>query len=143
MTLYGNLLQEKKYRAVARYFLVSVAATCALGVVCMIGVFLLGKPVMGLVFTKQILPYVHYLYPLVAVMIIYSLTMCCNSVLISMRLNKQVTWFSAASMLVCVVCSFCLIERYAIEGVLWTMGISYGFQFVVQVAFLVFQYRKL
>lgn len=136
MTLYASWICDKEYKKLLRGFLASLAVTAAFGAVCALGVFLLGDFVMALVYTENILPYVHYLYPLLLSTTIYAATMCANSLLISLRKNRAVLIFSAAAMCCCILICGTLTEKYGITGVIAATGISYSIQFTGQLIYL-------
>lgn len=136
MTLYATWILEKNYRKLMKGFLASLFATTVFGAVCALSVLLLGDFVMSLIYTDSILPYVHYLYPLLISTTIYAATMCVNSVLISLRKNNAVLIFSAVAMLCCILICSPLTEKYEIAGVISATGISYVVQFLGQLIYL-------
>lgn len=92
---------------------------------------------MSLTYTSSIIPYVHYLYPLIIATVIYALGMCGNSILISMKKNKEVTIFSGISLIVCILIANPLIQHFGINGTILTMGISYMSQNILQIIFII------
>lgn len=142
MTLYGNWIKEKETKKLIFAFLMSLVGTVIFGLVCMLGVFLLGEPVMALIFTDEIIPYVHYLYPLIVVLTIYSMTFCANSLLICLRYKNDVFIYSIIASLLCVVISPYLIKNYDIWGVIFSMGISYFAELVGLCISVAFRYKK-
>ena len=137
MTLYGQWFLERKFRKLLKGFAISIVGTIGLGLVCMLGVFLLGKPVMAILFTKEIVDYVWYLYPLIIEAVIYAFSMCGNSILISMRRNREILVFATVALLTCLfTCSF-LVKKYDIMGAIVTMAIAYLAQFICQIVLIV------
>lgn len=136
MTLYGIWARSGEYGRLVRGFLLSIAGTVAFGGICMLGVLVLGDYVMAFVFTDAILPYVHYLYPLVAVMTVYAMTMCGNSLLVSVRRNRAVLLFSAAATTICCIACNIWVPAYGIWGAVLAMGLSYVVQFVGQALYI-------
>ena len=144
MTLYGKWIQDCEHRKMVRMYFMTLLGTCAVGLACVAGVWLLGDPVMTLVYTDGIRPYLHYLYPLILTTVLYAITMCNNAVLISMRKNTSV-WVSAVvGAIVCVILSFVIIAPMGVNGVILSMGASYGVQVLLQIIVLLkeFSYWK-
>lgn len=142
MTLYGELIKNKEYKKLYTYFINSLIATTMFGLGMEIMFFVLGKKIMTLLFTASIVPYVKYMFSLIFVMIIYAFTMCCNSVLISLRRNNEVLIYTIVSLLACILFSFISVEKFGISGVIFTMGISYGLQFICQITNLYIKREK-
>lgn len=143
MTLYGKWILGNEQKKLLRGYLLSLAGTIAFGVFCELGVLILGDYVMSFIFTDDILPYMRYLYPLLIVMTIYAMTMCGNSLLISLRKNKAVLIFSMLAALICVVISGLLISNYEIWGVIFSMGISYAVQLLCQFIYIAIAMKKI
>lgn len=137
MTLYGKLVLQNDYKILMKYFFLSIAGTVALGGIFVLGVIFAGQPIMSLIYTSSIIPYVHYLYPLIIATVIYALGMCGNSILISMKKNKEVTIFSGISLIVCILIANPLIQHFGINGTILTMGISYMSQNILQIIFII------
>ena len=137
MTLYGKLVLQNDYKTLMKYFFLSIAGTVALGGIFVLGVIFAGQPIMSLIYTPSITPYVHYLYPLIVATVIYALGMCGNSILISMKKNKEVAIFSGISLIVCILIADPLIQHFGINGTILTMGISYMSQNILQIIFII------
>ena len=142
MTLYGKLVLQKDYKMLMKYFVMSITGTIVLGGFFIIGVIFAGQPIMSLIYTSSIIPYVHYLYPLIIATVIYALGMCGNSILISMKKNKEVTIFSGMSLIVCILIANPLIQRFGINGTILTMGISYMAQNILQIIYILYYIIK-
>lgn len=142
MTLYGNWIKEKQTKKLIIAFFVSIIVTIAFGLVCCLGVLLLGEPVMALIFTDEIIPYVHYLYPLIVVLTINAMTSCATALIISLRYNNDVFIHSVIASGVCIVISPYLIQNYEIWGVIYSMGISYFVQLIGLCISVALRYKK-
>lgn len=137
MTLYGKLVLQKEYKSLMKYFIISVIGTLVLGGLFIVGIIFVGQPIMSLIYTSSIVPYVHYLYPLIIATVIYALGMCGNSILISMKKNREVAVFSGVSLIVCILTANPLIQRFGINGTILTMGLSYMVQDVLQIIYII------
>ena len=62
--------------------------------------------------------------------------MCGNSILISMKKNKEVAIFSGISLIVCILIADPLIQHFGINGTILTMGISYMAQNILQIIYI-------
>lgn len=142
MTWYGKLIQQKEWRKLGRGFTISLLACWGLGVLAFVAIWLLGDFVMALVFTDAIVPYVHYMYPLVVATVIYACTMCGNSVLIALRKNMLVTVFSALSLLTAVLCCAPLVKYYSITGAIAVLGAAYTVQLLLLLIAVIVELRK-
>lgn len=142
LTWYGKLIQQKEWRKLGRGFTISLLACWGLGVLAFVAIWLLGDFVMALVFTDAIVPYVHYMYPLVVATVIYACTMCGNSVLIALRKNMLVTVFSALSLLTAVLCCAPLVKYYSITGAIAVLGAAYTVQLLLLLIAVIVELRK-
>ena len=85
---YGKLVHSGDYRGLIKIWIKTLLGAVLLSLICMICVFVWGKPVLTFVYTNQILPYVHYLYYIIFAMALYAIGICNATVLVAMRENK-------------------------------------------------------
>ena len=97
---------------------------------------------MSFVYGKDIIPYIHYMYPLALAMTVYAITACGNSVLITLRKNKAVTAYSAVSLAVSVILSVILVKPNGIQGVIVSLLIAYVAQTLLQFVRIVSELSK-
>ena len=135
--IYGNAFTEGDNRRIRSVWMKTIVVSVALCGLCLTGVLLFGRPIMAFVYTDSILPYVRFLYSIMGAMLLYSLTACNNTVLISMRKNRALIYGIVIALIVCIACSVPLIRQYAITGAITVLALSYGVQVVYQVIYIV------
>lgn len=133
MPSYGHMCEEGRMREVRALWMRTLLATCALCAFCMLAVLVAGKPVMALLYTDAIVPYVSYLYPFLASTALYAMTMCCTSAMVALGLRKEVSACSLASLVACMLLSGPLVSRFAIAGAVATLIGAYLVQLLLQV----------
>ncbi len=132
MSLYGNWIAEKNYGQFKKMYVLTIIGSLVLSLVFLVGFLLLGKWFMALVYGEDIIPYVHYMYPLVFTTALYAITMCNTNALIAQRSNMIVWISSALSCVITLVCCFTLVRIKGIEGLIATLAIAYSSQILVQ-----------
>ena len=132
MSLYGRWLSEGKYKELRKMYFFTLIGSAAVAGVFLLGFLLLGKFFMSFIYGKDIIPYLHYMYPLIITTTLYAITMCNTSVLIAMRSNAIVWISSALSCVVTAACCFLLVKPFGIEGLILTLGVAYALQIAVQ-----------
>ncbi len=143
MTWYGELVQKGNWGMVAKGMALSMAGCAAFGLLACAAVWLVGDWVMGLVFTEKIVPYVHYMYPLIWATVLNAGVSCVNSVLIAVRRNGLVMAFSVVSLVVAAAVCVPLVKGYAIPGAIAVLAIAYFMQLALAtVGAAVIIYRK-
>lgn len=142
MTWYGKLFQSGEKKKLLSIFFLTLVACLLLGIVACAAVFVAGEWVMSFIFTQAILPYIHYLYPLISSTVLYAWTICANAVLISVRETNPVAVFSAAALLIAGVLSNLLVKEMAISGVILTLTAAYTTQFLLQLIWIIIWYRR-
>lgn len=125
LTWYGELVQAKKWGSLTKGFAASASAFVALSLLACAAIYLVGDFVMALVFSKEIVPYVHYMYPLVGVMALDACNACANNVLIALRRERLVMTFSVVALVIACVCCIPFVKRYAIMGAIAVLGVAY------------------
>lgn len=139
---YGELIQKGNYREAEKTWLSTVCGTCVITLICIIGVKLLGKPVLSFVYTDQILPYVHHLYGVLIAMMLYAITMCCNTFLVPMRKNWGLMMTALSALAVCVLFSAPMVKEKGIAGAVAALMLSYGTQAAFQIAWIIYICRE-
>ena len=129
---YGKAFQNRDYQSIRSIWLKSLAGTAMITFVCIVGAVLFGRPVLTFVYTEEISPYVNYLYSILVAMMLYTMTMCNNTTLISMRRNWGVMMTSFIPLLVCLGTSLPLIRSLGVNGAISVLVISYGLQTTIQ-----------
>ena len=139
MTLYGKLYHEGKRSKLLRMFLVSVVLTGLLGVVACLGAWLFGDWALSLLYDEQVLDYMYIFIPIIVATVIYALSMCGNSVLISIRTPKALTAFAGAALVVCAAISYPLTKAYGMWGTVIAFGLPFLVQFVLQTGYIFYK----
>ncbi len=141
LTQYGKSFNERDFSSVFKTWINSIVVTLLCSGVCILGVFLVGKPVLSLAYTDQILPYFNYLYTVLLAMTLYALTLCNNTVLISIRKNWTVTVLSVLALIINLAVSIPLISSFEISGAIASLALPYGIQTVIQTVFILKLFR--
>ena len=132
MSLYGKWINDKDYGKFKKMYVLTLIGSGVISLVFLLGFLLLGKWFMSLVYGKDIIDYLHYMYPLVFTTALYAVTMCNTNALIAQRNNSYVWISSALSCAITVLCCFTLVKNYAIEGLIASLAIAYGAQIIIQ-----------
>lgn len=138
MTLYGKLYNEGKNGKLMRMFLLSLLLTVALGAVACLCAWLLGDWALSLLYNEQILEYTYIFVPIIIATVVYALSMCGNSVLISIRTPVALTVFSGAAFAVCVVISYPLAKEYGMWGTVFGFGLPFLVQLLLQTGYIIY-----
>ena len=129
---YGIAYKNEDKQKILKIWLMSVFGCLVFGVISFVVMIFLAKPVLTLVYTEQILPYVIYLYPVIAAVVIYSFCMCSYTALIAIRKKTMVIVSAFIALVICLIVSNCLIKPYSIKGAIAVLIITYLVQFVIQ-----------
>lgn len=132
LPIYGQAFIEKDFRSIRRLWIRTIAGTLLMCGVCLLGVFLFGRQLLAFIYTKQILPYVHYLYSILISMLLYAFVICNNTVLVSIRRNQIIAITAAVSFVVCLLISVPLVATYGISGAIAVLLISFGINALIQ-----------
>ncbi len=138
MTLYGKLYNEGKNGKLMRMFLLSLLLTVALGAVACLCAWLLGDWALSLLYDEQILEYTYIFVPIIIATVVYALSMCGNSVLISIRTPVALTVFSGAALVVCAVISYPLAKAYGMWGTVFGFGVPFLVQLLLQTGYIIY-----
>jgi len=136
MTLYGSCYIKKQYQRLYRMFYVSIIATVGLGVIAWIIANIFGDWALSLVFGKNILQYSYLFGAVIISTTISGLTMCSNAILIVMRKSIPLIGFSAIALGICLLLGTFLIKSDGISGAIWTLGVAYAVQLVLQLLYM-------
>ena len=136
MPIYGAMSDRKDYVGMRKLWLETLIGTAAILIACLLGVLIVGKPVLAWIYTESIKPYVVYLYFLMFSTYLYATTMCNGSVLIALRDNRSVSRCAVFATAICVVISFPLVKREGIPGAIAVLTVSYFMQAVMQAAII-------
>ncbi len=98
----------------------------------MAGALLFGRPILILIYTERLQPYVHYLIPVILSTIVYTLDMCAAAALISMRESKKVLLAAVMAFAVSLILSVPLVRAWGMGGAVAALVIPYGVQAVLQ-----------
>ena len=134
---YGKMFISSDYRGIIKLWYKSLFGTLLLSCIFLFGVFLVGRIVLTFLYTNMILPYVHFLYYVIIVMGIYSMEICCATVLVAMRERKILTIAALYSLIACLIVSVPLVKSYGISGAIAVLAISYSIQVIIQVLCIV------
>lgn len=140
---YGVAFNNIDKQKIRKLWFLSVIGCLVFGVFCFLGLLVLAKPVLSLIYTDQIIPYVIYIYPITVAMILYSFTMCNYTALIAMRKKSMIIGAALIALLVCLLSSEYLIKKYSIVGTIAVLIITYFVQFIIQMVCLMLAIKKL
>ncbi len=133
---YGRAFQAGDWNRILKTWGLTVLGILCLGAICLLGALLLAKPVLALFYTEAVLPYVHYLYPLLGAMTLYAVTICANAVLVPMRENRVLMGTALISLVLCLALSYPLVRAWGMGGAVAVLAVSYGVQALVQAIWL-------
>lgn len=132
VTWYGEQYYAgRRKRLLWGFAICLLLCTFAGGIACG-AVYIMGEWVMSLIFTKEIVPYVHYMYPLIFVTTIQMWLSCSSVLLTAVRRTKDMLICSMVASLIAIAVSDVLVKRHAINGVIWVLGIASLGQFLLQ-----------
>ena len=140
---YGVAFNNVDKRKIRKLWILSIIGCLAFGAICFLGLLVLAKPLLSLIYTEQIIPYVVYIYPITVAMIIYSFTMCNYTALIAIRKKTMIIAAALIALLVCLISSELLIKSYSIKGVIAVLIITYLVQFVIQMVCLMIAVKNI
>ena len=132
LPMYGEAVIIKDFRFIRKLWIRSITGTMIVCVICLLGVYFWGRQLLTLLYTEQILPYVHYLYLIFISMMFYSFVFCNNAVLVSMHSNHVIAISAVLSFVVCLVISVPFVSSYGIGGAISVLMISFGIKALVQ-----------
>lgn len=138
MTLYGKLYNEGENRKLMRMFLLSLLLTVVLGAAACLCAWLLGDWALSLLYGEEILGYTYIFVPIIIATVVYALSMCGNSVLISIRTPVALTAFSGAALAVCAVISYPLAKVYGMWGTVFGFGLPFLVQLLLQTGYIIY-----
>lgn len=140
---YGVAFNSVDKRKIRKLWILSIIGCLVFGVICFLGLLVLAKPFLSLIYTEQIIPYIVYIYPITVAMIIYSFTMCNYTALIAIRKKTMIIVAALVALLVCLASSELLIKSYSIEGAIVVLIITYLVQFIIQMVCLLIAVNNL
>lgn len=129
---YGRMVVSGDFRAISKLWLQSLLGTLFLLGICLLGAFFFGRPVLAYFYTKQILPYFHFLYYVLIAMGIYAIEICCATVLVAMRQKFALTVAALWSVVICLVTSIPFVKNFGISGAIAVLVASYTMQVIFQ-----------
>ncbi len=130
---YGHFIEEHNYKRIKEFWVKTMVCVVAFVLIAAVGVLCLGRIVLSFVYTDEIVPYVHYLYYILAAMMFYIITMCNNTVLVALRKSWGLTFTTLLALVVCVIMSFIVIKPLGIMGAILSLGIPYAVSSIVQI----------
>ena len=140
---YGVAFNSVDKRKIRKLWILSIIGCLVFGAICFLGLLVLAKPLLSLIYTEQIIPYVVYIYPIMVAMIIYSFTMCNYTALIAIRKKTMIIVAALIALLVCLISSELLIKSYSINGAIAVLIITYLVQFVIQMVCLLIAVKNI
>lgn len=133
MPVYGEMVTVNDFTRIRKLWMKTIVGTVFIFVVCLLGVKLLGKPVLAWIYTDAIIPYVHFLYFFLISTTLYAITMCNAAVLTALRKNTSVSICAIVATAICVSVSFPLVRHFGISGAISALIISYCAQIIMQI----------
>lgn len=137
MPVYGEMVSKKDYHGIRTLWKKTLLGTTVIFLFCIIGVFVLGKFVLAWIYTDAIIPYVHYLYPLLVATTLYAFTMCGGSVLVAMRRNSSASICAIIATIVSIGLTYLLVPTKGIPGAIVVLIISYLLQTILQATIII------
>ena len=135
--VFSNYALKNDYMQIRRLWLKTIVGTLIFLAVCIIGTILIGEKILALIYTVDIKPYIRYLYFILVSTSLYAITMCSNTVLVSLRKNKAIGACSAGATMLCLLVAIPIIKEMAIMGVIVVMILSYLLQILTQVTVVI------
>lgn len=129
---FGKAAGTGDYRTIRTNWVKTLCFVIALTICSILGVYLLGKPVLSIIYTDKIIPYIQYLYSIFIAMAFCAFTMCNNTVLVALRKNWGLSFTSILALIICLICTTPLVREWGIPGAIASLGIPYAIQFIVQ-----------
>ena len=133
MTLYGKLVAEKEYGRLMRYLFLSMVLTVALGGVACLLAWPLADWALSLLYGEEILAHTYIFIPLIIATTVYALSMCGNSVLITLRVPKTLVICSGAALAVSAVISYPMTRAWGMMGTVVAFGLPFLVQLILQI----------
>ena len=124
-------------------FTISILLTSGLGLLAWFMALAIGDWALSMVFGKQILTYSHFFSAVLISTTISGLTMCGNAILIVLRKSTPLIGFSSIALGVCLILGAVLIQANGMSGAIWTLSLTYGVQFVLQLLYITNIFYKL
>lgn len=121
---------------------ISMLAIAGIGAVCVGGFYLLGEPVLVLVFGESIRAYVYLLIPLAVLAIFTGFSWFINDLLISMRDFKGTVLGSFVPLGVTVVAMIPLVDAYGMNGITYAGIVATACGIAVMGASMFFKLQK-
>ena len=134
---YGKAFNEKNFRHIYNIWINTILGVILLTLLSLFGVLLGGRFILTHVYTNEIEPYVHYLYYILFAMMLSAIVACNNTLLIAIRKNWGITLIMIISLCICLALAIPMIKSIGIYGAIAVLAISYGFQAVIQVVWIV------
>jgi len=140
--MYANLWARRDYKGFHSRVIVLIGATLFLGGIACVVAFLVGKPVMVLLFGGSIIEYYNLLYSAIIATTLCAITSC-YTILLTIVRKLKISLFSA---LICLVFDAVLagifIDKFGIFGAAYTMIVAYLVQILIQSITLLLVIKK-
>ena len=129
-------------RAFKRLLAKTFLAVLIMVLICVIGVWLFGEPLLSLVYGSDIVQYSYLLYPMMFSAFLTALMWFMNDLLISVRLFRETVIGSACMLLVTLAVTAPFINEFEMNGVSYTLIASYASATIVMIALFVLIGKK-
>lgn len=134
--------QEKNTGQFLKFNSICYGATFGLCALALLAAFFVGKPVMGLIFGEEILPYYNLLYWAILAMGASALSTCMNSVLAAMEKNTAVMVAAGMAFLTVMCLSGTFVSRWGLVGAAYGLLAAYLVQAGILGISIVLFYQK-
>lgn len=125
--LYSDGLTRELRKIIGR-IMIFVLAILIVGTV---GILILGKPVLVLIYGAAIISYSYLLLPIVTISILLSVVMLFNSILISLNRNKLMLLTNSAGAAVITAITIPLVRNFGLSGANAAMAIGISIQLLL------------
>ena len=119
-----------------------VLGVAAIGVVCAVGFEFLGPWLLTLIFGQSIEPYTYLLIPIIMSAIVSAYVWFFNDLLVALRCFKGSFVGNTLSAVVALPVTFFFVNAFGMNGVSFTMIVSYGIGAVVMALYLIALVRR-
>jgi len=134
-----NTGDSMRFRRTIRRF---IGAFALLAAVACLTAFLLGKPVMSLIFGNEILDYFDLLYYAILATVISSMGSFFSSVLTAMRRTKVIAFSAAAAMAITAASVRIFLRKFGVYGAAYSHILAYSAQCVLLFVCIHVEIRK-
>ncbi|WP_244596979.1 lipopolysaccharide biosynthesis protein [Paraeggerthella hongkongensis] len=142
LSVFSEQYAEKRAKDLAVTFCKVVLGVAAIGAICAVGFEFLGPWLLTLIFGQSIEPYTYLLIPIIMSAIVSAYVWFFNDLLVALRCFKGSFVGNILSAVVALPVTFFFVNTFGMNGVSFTMIVSYGIGAVVMALYLIALVRR-